>query len=68
MATKKTTLGKVQKNVQGYNIRTVPQYNGKGYDRKITSSTFGVFKGKKMIQDGFKNKDKATDYINNNLI
>lgn len=65
---KKTVFGKVQKNVQGFDIRNIPVSSGHGKDRKVTSSSLGVFKGKKLQKSGFKNVQEAETYIVENLL
>lgn len=68
MANKKTEFGKVLKNVQGYDLRVIPEFSGRGKERKQTGSTIGVFKGKKVVKTDFKNQKSAVEYINTEIL
>lgn len=68
MAVKKRNFGKVLKNVLGYDIRSVEKYEGAGTKRRVSGSSLGVFAGKRMIKDGFKNKEEAISYIKTEIL
>lgn len=59
MATKKKNLGKVIANVQGMKVRQIQEFTGRENDRKVSSTTISIFRGKNMVESGFKNKQEA---------
>lgn len=59
---KKTPLGKVVGNVNGYNIRQKYEMGGRGNESKVVGSTIGVYRGKKLVETGFKNKETALEF------
>lgn len=61
---KKSKLGKVVKQFEGYNIRIVLKDNS---GKKQDSGTFAVCGGKTVKVDGLKNVDDAVSYIIKNL-
>jgi len=66
MAKKDNTVRKVVANVGHYNIRMITSmtqdksYNGRVPRLVASGTTYGVFNKKKLIQDGFKNTEAAS--------
>lgn len=69
MANKKKWLGKVLKNINGYNVRQmgtnkVIRINGGDKSVFAPSNTLGVYTGrKKLIKEGFKQVKEAIEFI-----
>ena len=61
MATKKNNLGKVIADVQGMKVRQIQEFSGKEGQRKVSNTTIGIYRGKNMVETGFKNKQSAVD-------
>lgn len=55
---RKNKFGKVQKNVEGYDIREIVKGQG----------TLGVYRGKNLVQGDFKNQNEAIAYIKSELL
>lgn len=64
---RKTQLGNYITKVNDYDIRQKYSYrkNAKG-KQEIGGSQYVVCRGRKLIKDGFKSKEAAMDYANNN--
>ena len=61
MATKKINLGKVIANVQGMKVRQIQEFTGREGERKVSGTTIGIYRGKNMVETGFKNKQSAVE-------
>ena len=60
MAVKKRNLGKVIASVNGLTIRQVPEFGGRGQERKVVGQTINITKGKnKVVETGFRNRETA---------
>lgn len=70
MSTKKSWLGKVLKDVNGYKIRqmgTSKSFSSNGLEKSFFqhNGTYGVYAGrKKLKKDGFKSIDGAVEFAN----
>lgn len=61
MAVKKKNLGKVIADVQGMKVRQIQEFTGREGDRKVSGTTIGIYRGKNMVETGFKNKQEAVN-------
>lgn len=62
MAIKKHNRGKVIGTLSHFTIRHMPEFEGYGKKRKEKTSTIGIFKGKVLVEKGFKNCQEALGY------
>lgn len=70
MAVKKEERGKVvQKCVNGtiFDVRHVPRYIGHGKARRMESSSYHLYIGKKSLKGGFKSVEAAGQFAAENL-
>ena len=59
MATSQKNLGKVVGQVQGYRIRQISKQSQVKGKTVTTAQQIGIFKGKTMVESGFKTKESA---------
>lgn len=69
MATKLNQRGKVVKQHKGYNIRKMVEkkqtekWQGNVGTLIKDKGTYGLYAGKNLIKDGFKNPEEAVNYV-----
>lgn len=56
---KKSSVGKVIGQVQGFKIRQKQSFSGGDKNRKVTGQDIGIYRGKKIVESGFKTKQEA---------
>tara|TARA_R110000772_G_scaffold244643_1_gene357829 strand:+ start:2977 stop:3225 length:249 start_codon:yes stop_codon:yes gene_type:complete len=64
MANKKSNAGKVIGHVNGFTLRRKDTVSGNDKDAKITGTTIGIYRGKKLVEGNFNNKERATKRAN----
>ena len=60
---KKNDNGKPIGQVGSFTIRQIPKYTGNGRNRRVETSTIGIFAGKRKLKDGFKNFNEAAEFL-----
>lgn len=58
---KKSSVGKVIGQVQGFKIRQKQSFRGEGKNKKVAGQDIGIYQGKKMVESGFKTKQQAIE-------